>query len=76
MDFFQNLFASGRSFRVLNIVREVRRECLALMHDTWIPGRRVVCELVTLDKQHELQNETLFLGLDHSRAKVTAWLDE
>lgn len=129
LDFVHDQFASGRRFRVLNIVDDVTRECLAAIPDTSISGRRVVRELVALIKRRgkpglivsdngteftsntvltwaqeariawhfmapskpmqngfcesfngrmrdELLNETLFLGLDHAREKVTAWVDD
>jgi hypothetical protein len=40
--------ASGRRFRVLNVVDDVTRECLAAVPDTSISGRRVVRELTEL----------------------------
>jgi transposase InsO family protein len=40
--------ASGRRFRVLNIVDDVTRECLRAVPDTSISGRRVVRELTDL----------------------------
>jgi transposase InsO family protein len=129
LDFVHDQFASGRRFRVLNIVDDVTRECLAAIPDTSISGRRVVRELVALIERRgkpgliasdngteftsnavlswaqeakvawhfiapgkpmqngfcesfngrmrdELLNETLFLGLDHAREKVTAWVDD
>lgn len=48
LDFVHDQFASGRRFRVLNIVDDVTRECLAAIPDTSISGRRVVRELVAL----------------------------
>ena len=39
---------TGRRFRVLNIVDDVRRECLAAVPDTSISGKRVVRELTKL----------------------------
>lgn len=41
-------FACGRRFRVLNIVDNVTRECLAAIPDTSISGRRVARELTEL----------------------------
>ena len=41
-------FACGRCFRVLNVVDDVTRECLAAIPDTSISGRRVTRELTTL----------------------------
>jgi len=40
--------ASGRRFRILNIVDDVTRECLAAIPDTSISGKRVARELSTL----------------------------
>ena len=40
--------ACGRPFRVLNVVDNVTRECLAAIPDTSISGRRVARELTTL----------------------------
>ncbi len=43
--------ASGRRFRVLNVVDDVTRECLAAVPDTSISGHRVVRELTRLITQ-------------------------
>lgn len=40
--------ASGRRFRVLNVVDDVTQECLAAMPDISILGHRVVRELTRL----------------------------
>jgi transposase InsO family protein len=129
LDFVHDQFASGRRFRVLNIVDDATRECLAAIPDTSISGRRVARELTALigrrgkpgtivsdngteftsnamlswSEEHriawhfiapgkpmqngfcesfngrmrdELLNETLFLGLDHAREKIAAWVDD
>ena len=129
LDFVHDQLAHGRRFRVLNIVDDVTRECLAAIPDTSISGRRVVRELAALlarrgkpglivsdngteftsnavlsfaqecgidwhfiapgkpmqngfcesfngRMRDELLNETLFLGLDHARAKIAAWVDD
>lgn len=129
LDFVHDQFASGRRFRVLNIVDDATRECLASIPDTSISGRRVARELTALigkrgkpgtivsdngteftsnamlswAEEHriawhfiapgkpmqngfcesfngrmrdELLNETLFLGLDHAREKIAAWVDD
>ena len=41
-------FGCGRRFRILNVVDDVTRECLAAIPDTSISGRRVARELITL----------------------------
>ena len=48
LDFIHDQFACGRRFRVLNVVDDVTRECLAAVPDTSISGRRVVRELTAL----------------------------
>jgi len=42
MDFVTDALGTGRSFRVLSIVDDRTRECLALEPDTSLPGNRVV----------------------------------
>lgn len=48
LDFVHDQMASGRRFRVLNVVDDVTRECMAAVPDTSISGRRVVRELIEL----------------------------
>ena len=48
LDFVHDQLASGRRFRVLNVVDDVTRECLAAVPDTSICGKRVVRELTDL----------------------------
>jgi putative transposase len=48
LDFVHDQLAPGRRFRVLNIVDDVTRECLAAIPDTSISGRRVARELTML----------------------------
>jgi putative transposase len=45
LDFLSDAFADGRRFRILAIVDDFTRECLALVADTSLPGARVVREL-------------------------------
>ena len=45
LDFVHDQLDNGRRFRVLNIVDDVTRECLAAVPDTSISGARVVREL-------------------------------
>jgi hypothetical protein len=39
VDFVHDQFANGRRFRVLNVVDDVTKECLAVIPDTSISGR-------------------------------------
>jgi transposase InsO family protein len=48
LDFVHDQFACGRRFRVLNIVDDVTRECLASIADTSISGLRVAREMTEL----------------------------
>lgn len=48
LDFVHDQLATGRRFRVLNIVDDITRECLRAVVDTSISGRRVVRELTEL----------------------------
>jgi putative transposase len=45
LDFVQDQFGCGRRFRILNIVDDVTRECLAAIPDISISGKRVAREL-------------------------------
>jgi putative transposase len=129
LDFVHDQLANGRRFRVLNVVDDVTRECLAAIPDTSISGRRVARELTALIERRgrpglivsdngteftsnamfawtrdheiawhfiapgkpmqngfsesfngrmrdELLNESLFLGLDHAKARIAAWIDD
>ena len=48
LDFVSDSFTDGRRFRILAIVDDFTRECLALIPDTSLPGRRVARELDAL----------------------------
>ena len=48
LDFLSDAFADGRRFRILAIVDDFTRECLALVPDTSLPGMRVARELDAL----------------------------
>ena len=48
LDFVHDQLDNGRRFRVLNIVDDVTRECLAAIPDTSISGRRVARELTDI----------------------------
>ena len=45
LDFVSDVLADGRRFRVLVVVDDFTRECLALVADTSLSGHRVVREL-------------------------------
>jgi putative transposase len=51
LDFVHDQLAGGRRFRILNVVDDVTRECLAAIPDTSISGKRVARELTALIEQ-------------------------
>ena len=48
LDFLSDAMTDGRRFRILAVVDDFTRECLALVADTSLPGLRVARELDTL----------------------------
>ena len=48
LDFVHDQFACGRRFRILNIIDDVTKECLAAVADTSISGHRAARELSAL----------------------------
>jgi putative transposase len=77
MDFLCDTLAFGRTFRILTIVDEHTRECLATEADTSLPGLRVIRVLEQLALTRGLPEE---IHVDHgpefvSRA-LRAWCEE
>lgn len=52
LDFMSDALTDGRRFRVLGVMDQCSRECLALVADTSLPGARVVRELELLVERH------------------------
>lgn len=48
LDFVHDPMASGQRFRVLDVIDDVTKQCLAAIPDTSISGKRVARELTTL----------------------------
>jgi putative transposase len=51
LDFVSDQMTDGRRFRILTVIDNCTRECLALVADTSLSGARVVRELDTLIRQ-------------------------
>lgn len=51
LDFVSDAFTDGRRFKVLAVVDDYSRECLALVADTSLSGLRVTRELTALIRQ-------------------------
>jgi putative transposase len=62
MDFVADTLAHGRTFRVLTIIDEYTRECLAIESDTSLPGLRVIRVLQQLAHTRGLPEE---IHVDH-----------
>jgi putative transposase len=62
MDFVSDTLAQGRTFRVLTILDEYTRECLAIEADTSLPGLRVIRVLEQLVHTRGLPDE---IHVDH-----------
>ena len=77
LDFVHDQFASGRRFRILNIVDDVARECLAAIPDISISGRRVARELTTLIEQRGKPGMIVSdNGTEFTSNAMLAWAEE
>jgi putative transposase len=77
LDFVSDVLADGRRLRVLVVVDDFTRECLALVADTSLSGRRVVCEL---DRIVELRGRPLLIvsdnGTELTSHAILLWQEE
>ena len=77
LDFVSDTLADGRRFRVLVVVDDFTRECLALVADTSLSGRRVVREL---DRIVELRGRPLTIvsdnGTELTSHAILRWQEE
>ena len=77
LDFASDVLGDGRRFRVLVVVDDFTRECLALVADTSLPGRRIVREL---DRVMELRGAPLLVvsdnGTELTSHAVLRWQQE
>jgi transposase InsO family protein len=77
LDFVHDQFALGRRFRILNIVDDVTRECLAAIPDTSISGKRVARELTALiDARGKPQMIVSDNGTEFTSNAILAWAKE
>ena len=77
LDFVHDQFARGRRFRILNIVDDVTRECLAAIPDTSISGKRVARELTALiDARGKPQMIVSDNGTEFTSNAILAWTKE
>jgi putative transposase len=81
LDFVSDQLTDGRRFRILTIVDDCTRECLALVADTSLSGVRVARELdrlliergkpktVVSDNGSELISNAILIWADHARVE-------
>ncbi len=77
LDFVHDKFACRRRFRVLNIVDDVTRECLAAILDTSISGRRVARELT--DQFSRRSKPDMMVsdhGIEFTSNAILAWFKD
>ena len=74
LDLVHDQMATGRRFRILNIVDDVTRECLRAVLDTSISGKRVVRELADLIAERGTPSVIVSdNGTDLTSNAVLAW---
>ena len=77
LDFVHDQFALGRRFRILNIVDDVTRECLAAIPDTSISGKRVARELTAVverrGKPHMIVSDH---GTEFTSNAILGWAED
>ena len=62
VDFVHDQLANGRRFRVLNVIDDVTKECLAAIPDTSISGKRVVREITKVETAIEPKFQEHFVA--------------
>lgn len=77
VDFVSDVLEDGRRFRIFAVVDDFTRECLALVVDTSISGRRVARELTTLI---ERRGKPCMIvsdnGTEFTSNAILGWTDE
>jgi putative transposase len=77
LDFVHDQLAGGRRFRILNVVDEVTRECLAAIADTSISGRRVARDLTRLIERRGRPGMIVSdNGTEFTSTAILAWAED
>lgn len=77
LDFVSDAFTDGRKFRVLAIVDDFSRECLALVPDTSLSGLRMTRELNTvIEERGKPQTIVSDNGTEMTSMAVLQWCQE
>lgn len=76
-DFVHDQFANGRRFRILNVIDDVTKECLAAIPDTSISGARVARELqAIIDRRGKPEMIISDNGTEFTSNAMLAWAAE
>lgn len=77
LDFMSDSLYSGRRFRILNVMDEGTRECLAIEVDTSLPAKRVVDTLQRLIEERGVpQQIRVDNGTELTSALFTSWCEQ
>jgi putative transposase len=78
LDFVSDQLTDGRRFRILAVVDDCTRECLALVADTSISGRRVARELDDIIRRRGTRPDTIVSdnGTELTSNAILGWADE
>jgi putative transposase len=78
LDFVSDAFTDGRRFRILAVVDDFTRECLALVADTSLSGTRVARELDALIWQRGAKPQTVVSdnGTELTSMAILRWSQE
>jgi putative transposase len=77
LDFVSDQMTDGRRFRILTVIDNCTRECLALVADTSLSGRRVARELDAIIR-HRGRPDTIVSdnGTEYTSNAILGWADE
>jgi putative transposase len=77
LDFVSDQLTDGRRFRILTVIDNCTRECLALVADTSLSGRRVARELDAIIRQRGRPDMIVSdNGTEYTSNAILAWADE
>src|SRR5438105_5404669 len=78
LDFVSDQLTDGRRFRILAVVDDCTRECLALVADTSISRRRVARELDDIIRRRGKRPDTIVSdnGTELTSNAILGWTDE
>ena len=77
LDFVSDQMTDGRRFRILTVIDNCTRECLALVADTSLSGRRVARELDAIIRERG-RPDTIVSdnGTEYTSNAILSWADE